>query len=875
MTAVELISHLKGLGVSLSVAEGRLVFDAPRGVIDEELRAQLVQNKQQLVTLLTQATSPGSQTTSISRSDRQSVVPVSPAQERIWTLSQLLPTSAVYNLPLVFRICGDLNVEALSKAVDFVCQRHEILRTRIATTTESVEQIIEDEPLGHLSLDDLAKLSDIEQQTAEDQIVDEIVRRPFNMSEGPLIRTHLIRLSNKECIFVLVMHHIISDGWSFNVYLEELQNAYNRADSDAVELQNLPFQYADYSAWKHELNKSEKLKHQLEYWSNKLGGNLAAPELPVAQENAYKNFKGCRITRTLSHELSQQVRELAVKNGIPVSTILLSLFKILLHAGSGQTDIVVCVPVIGRSMPGAGELIGCFSDIVLLRTDLSGTPSFDEIVARVRKTTSEAMDNCEVPMQLVLQQSEKLTRLPIRVMFNHAGTNQHSLNLDGLEVKSTPIHCGEVTFDLAMTSSESESTIDISFDYKDSLFRELTIEHLLDDFETLADQMCRYSTRTFASVINEFVPQDINITGRSNKSKQEQEPPSKSKDQYVAPQTASERKLVRIWESVFNLSPIGTNDHFFRLGGYSWLSFVVLAEIETAFQIKLPVATFETHQTVKQLAGHIDKCQSDSASISDQLHLPPHVKRWRILGPGGPGNYLFYSDITHDSKSGKTQIETRAQRFQTEYSSITTMEDMARRCIEEIKSMQPNGPYYLLGQVCGTNMAIEVGRLLIEAGEQVPLTAVFDASPQLVAKSVWNRYFKHSITLLRSGNISYLWRRMIPSIRYQFRRLLSRTKSSKLKNSASDANANKAAGEKSDSFSYTVVQSNYLPKTYPGRFVMFLSQEFASTPQGKSSLNSARSLAQERLEVVILPGDKRSEIMDTVYLPHLIAALDK
>lgn len=873
MTAVELISHLKELGVSLSVAEGRLVFDAPRGAIDDELRAQLVRNKQQLVTLLTQATSPESQTISISQSDRQSAIPASPAQERIWALSQLLPTSAVYNLPLVFRIRGALNVKAFSNAIDFVCQRHEILRTRFATTTELVEQIIEDEPFGHLSLDDLAELSNTEQQTRKDQIVNETVRRPFNMCEGPLIRTHLIKLTNSEYIFILVMHHIISDGWSFNVYLQELQIAYNQTNNYAGKLQELPFQYADYSVWKRELNKSEELKRQLEYWSDKLSGDLAAPELPVAHESAYKNFNGCRITRSLSRELSQQVRGLAVKNGIPVSTILLSLFKILLHAGSGQTDIVVGVPVIGRSMPGAGELIGCFSDIVLLRTDLSGTPSFDEIVARVRKTTSEAMDNCEVPMQLVLQQSEKLTRMPIRVMFNHAGKNQHSLSLDGLEVKSTPIHCGEVTFDLAMTSSESESTINISFDYKDSLFRELTIEQLLDDFETLADRMGRYSTKTLTSVINEFVPQDINITGGSNKSKQKHR--SGSRDQYVAPQTPSERKLVRIWESVFNLKQIGTNDHFFRLGGYSWLSFVVLAEIETAFQVKLPIATFETHQTVKQLAGHIDKCQSDSASKSDQLHLPPHVKRWRILGPGGPGNYLFYSDIIHDSKSGKTQIETRAQRFQTEYSSITTMEDMARRCIQEIRSMQPNGPYYLMGQVCGTNMAIEVGRLLIEAGEQVPFTAVFDAPPQLVAKSVWHRYMKHSITLLRSGNINHLWGRMIPSIRYQFRRLLSKiTSSPKPNNSTSDTRVNPVAAENLDQFSYTVAQSNYLPKEYPGRLVMFLSQEFANTPQGKSSLNSARSLAQERLEVVILPGEKRSEIMHEEYLPHLIDALD-
>lgn len=871
MTVIELVSHLKDLGIGLSVVDQRLVFDAPRGAMNAELRDQLVQNKQQLISLLNTTSPSAAEAAPPTPSNRQPILQASPEQERIWALSQLLPSSAVYNLPLVFQMSGPLRLDNFAKAVDTVCQRHEILRTRFTTTKESVSQVIEDAPLSCLTLDDLTDLSSTEQHERKSEIIDKMVGQPFDMTSGPLVRTHLIKLSNTDSIFVLVMHHIISDGWSFNVYLEELQTAYNHTGTEEPELQQLPFQYADYSTWKHELNKSARVKRQLEYWSNKLHGDLPTLELPVTQQKTYKNLKSNRTTREFSSELSQKVRQLATEHGIPISTVLLALFKILLYSRSKQTDIMVCVPVIGRNTRGADKLIGCFSDIVLLRTNLNDTKSFDDFVARVRKTTSEAMDNCNVPMQLVMQQSETLTRLPIRVMFNHAGQNQYALNLNRLEVTNTPVHCGEATFDLAMLTTETDSLISISLDYKNSLFDELAIDHLLDDYETLASRLCSNSTDDIRTVVQEVVPPEINITGVAGRAKSGN--PPQAKHQYLAPQTSTERKLVRIWESVFNLKPIGTNDHFFRLGGYSWLSFVVLAEIEKTFDIKLPIATFETHQTVRELASHIDDFKVNAAASSSKQHVPADTKQWRTFGPGGPGNYIFYSDISQDQTTGKIEIETRAQRFHTEYSTTTTMEDMAKRCIEEMKLVQPEGPYNLVGQVCGANMAIEVGRLLIEAGEQVPFLALFDRQPQLLAKSVWHRYLQHGLTMLCSGNIVHLWHRMTPAIRHQIRRLSSKLTRNRTSSDASPS-TNVDATKPAEKFSYTVVQSNYLPKPYPGRFVMFLSEEFANTPEGKTSLHAAKSLANERLEVVVLPGKKQPGILDEEYLPQFIDALD-
>ncbi|HEU4561403.1 MAG TPA: condensation domain-containing protein, partial [Longimicrobium sp.] len=315
--------------------------------------------------------------------------PLSFAQERLWFIDRLEPGSAVYNIPVAWRLGSALDERALERALGEVVRRHEALRTTFRERDGSPVQVIA--PFGGFTLpaEDLSGVSDADREAEARRRATEEAMRPFDLAAGPLFRAVLLRLDEESHVLLLSMHHIVSDGWSLGVLFGELSALYAayREERESP-LPELAVQYADYAVWQREQLRGEMLGRQLSYWRERLAGAPELVELPTDHPRpAVQTFRG-RIERIeLPGELLERLRALGRREGATLYMVVLSAFQVLLSKYSGSEDIVVGSPVAGRTRDEVAGLIGFFVNTLVLRTDLGGDPGFREVLRRVREAT--------------------------------------------------------------------------------------------------------------------------------------------------------------------------------------------------------------------------------------------------------------------------------------------------------------------------------------------------------------------------------------------------------------------------------------------------------------------------------------------------------
>ncbi|MBC8096789.1 MAG: non-ribosomal peptide synthetase, partial [Akkermansiaceae bacterium] len=350
-------------------------------------------------------------------------IPLSFAQQRLWLVDQLEPNSALYNVPLALDLTGPLNPEALQSALDELARRHEILRTRFTCTDEVPVQIVEDH--GHLkmSLHDLSALEHSQRELEARRILHVEASRSFDLNSSQLTRATLIRLAPPRHWFLLNFHHIVSDEWSLKICLRELTSLYDSfRQGRRSELPELPIQYADFAVWQRERLQGRLLEKQLDYWSEQLRGNPPVLELPCDHpRGTVPTFRGSTLSRSLPQHLDAGLKAIAGRHGASLFMVLLAAFKTLLYRYTQQSDILVGSPIAGRNQLETEELIGFFVNTLVLRTDLSGDPTFEELLRRVRETTLEAYANQDLPFEKLveaLRPERTLNHNPFtRVMF--------------------------------------------------------------------------------------------------------------------------------------------------------------------------------------------------------------------------------------------------------------------------------------------------------------------------------------------------------------------------------------------------------------------------------------------------------------------------
>jgi len=428
---------------------------------------------------------------SIARNNSRGPAPLSFAQERLWFLDQYEPNSSVYNIPSALRLKGSLDVAAIRRSLDEIIRRHESLRTTFSIVDGEPVQVIAPSFELPVPVVDLSEYPEGQREQEARQIINTETREPFDLAQGPLFRSRLLRLGEDEHVLLMTMHHIVSDGWSMGVLFRELSVLYRAfVNGQPSPLLELPIQYADFALWQREWLKGEVLDRQLSYWKQQLGGIPAILNVPTDRPRpAVQSHRGGRQSFVLTKELTEHVKSLSRKEGTTLFMTLLAAFQTLLYRYTGQEDIVVGSPIANRNRIEIEGLIGFFVNTLVLRSSFSDNPTFRKFLARVRQTTLEAYEHQDLPFERLVEElkpDRNLSRSPLfQVMFVLHNAPSIALELDGLNVGRVRL-AGEATkFDLTLSISQVTEGLGASLQYNIDLFDSATIERMADHFQIL------------------------------------------------------------------------------------------------------------------------------------------------------------------------------------------------------------------------------------------------------------------------------------------------------------------------------------------------------------------------------------------------------
>ncbi len=479
-----------------------------RNIFEFPTIASLAVKIEQAMETNAMATSEGWEAPVIRPARRDQDLPLSFAQERLWFLDQLTPGSSAYNIAEAYRITGPLNLEAMERSLNEIARRHEVLRTTFATADAVPVQVIAPELKLSLTVVDLGHLPEAKRDAEVRRLAAEEARRPFDLTLGPLLRATALRLADEEHVALLTIHHIISDDWSTRVYLREMAILYDAFVAQKPSpLPDLPIQYADYASWQREWLRGEALEAQLSYWKRRLAGAPPILELPTDRPRpAVQSFRGASQSFVLTEKLSADLAGLSRQEGVTLFMTMLAAFQTLLYRYTGQDDICIGSPVSNRSRSELEGLIGFFVNILALRADLSGDPSFCELLLRVREMALEAYGRQDLPFEKLaheLQPERDLSRTPLfqvmLVMQNIPG-QPPELARRGLSLSSMKSPGGVAKFDLTLFITEAGGRLSGALNYNTDLFDGATIARMLDHFRNLLEAIVADPNRRIASL---------------------------------------------------------------------------------------------------------------------------------------------------------------------------------------------------------------------------------------------------------------------------------------------------------------------------------------------------------------------------------------
>ncbi|MDN3356432.1 non-ribosomal peptide synthetase [Actinomadura sp. DC4] len=421
--------------------------------------------------------------------DPEMPVPLSSAQRGLWFLDQLEPGRGDYVVPIALRLSGVVDVAALEEALSRLVARHEVLRTRFVADEAGQPYQVIDPPSPAV-----VEVGDVDEAMLTAR-VNAVAATPFDLANGPMLRTTLLRTSPAEAVLVICLHHIVFDGWSEAVFARELTALYTAATGGApATLPALPAQYGDHAAWQDGQLDGERFQGHLDYWRTRLAG-LQPLQLPTDRPRGpVRGGHGDAVTFDVPAGTVTALRGVATGLNASLFMVLTAAFQVMLSRYTGQTDIAVGTPVAGRNHSETEDLIGLFVNSLVLRTDLSGDPTFTELVERVRETALGAYDHQDLPFERLVEElapQRDLSRNPLfqAVLVLQTSAETEPWRLPGLTVEPAPVTGGLAKFDLNLSLSEVGDGLTGHFDYPTDLFDTTTVERMTGHFRTLLEQL--------------------------------------------------------------------------------------------------------------------------------------------------------------------------------------------------------------------------------------------------------------------------------------------------------------------------------------------------------------------------------------------------
>jgi len=706
--------------------------------------------------------------------------PMSSGQLSVWFGEQLAVGTAVNNVFFGVHLSGELNLSALDLSLRFVVDRHEALRTTFSSSGGRLVQFI-----GR-TRPPIRELIDLSERSTADLVQDayalacQEVSKPFDLERGPLVRLVLVRLTPESHIMLVILHHIICDGWSLGLFANELATCYAFFSSgESRALPPVPVQYSDFASWQRKWLASEDFERQLSYWIRRLDGANMMLDLSADRIRPFEpSLAGFRQTRRVPEDLVRQLKAVARRHDATLFALLLTVFQVVLCQYTGKMDIIVGTPVAGRNSVEWENVIGLFANMVVVRTDLSGDPAFPELLRSVRNAVIDALANQDVPFGRLVEAvhpSRSLAQNPIfQVSFSSVKVAAPWKNLGALKVSPYIVQPSAVPFDLSLSSIEEPGdTWWISADYRTDLFDYDQISWLLDDYiqrlSCVAERPeLRLSElrRPRGRPVTGRATDRLGISGEVEASKSLSTSLIETKVPLPTARTRlpghiTEEVLADLWAKVLGKRPPAETSNFFDIGGHSLLAAYLASEVSSVYGTNFPVSLIFQEPTIKAMARRLRAsvhATSSVVSIQNDGSLPPFfcggsirefVDLSRALGPDQP---FFQLDV----------FALQQQKAFTRQPLYTSVSSLAARFLQDILSIQPSGPYFLGGMCDGGIVALEIALQLQAQDREVAMLAEFDTP----VKGYWRKrpvdWVMHGSSLIYSG-------RLIPRMREHLR----------------------------------------------------------------------------------------------------------
>jgi thioesterase domain-containing protein/acyl carrier protein len=784
--------------------------------------------------------------------EKNGKIPLSLAQERLWLLEQLNSGSTAYNVPYALYLEGELNQSALEQSLNTIWQRHEALRTSFQEVEGKPVQLIAPAKTLTIPIIELQGLPENERNSKIEYLVKEEARCPFNFSRDSLFRSSLLKLGEREHILLLTFHHIVFDASSDLVLFRELSALYEAfCAGQPSPLPELLIQYSDFAIWQKQWLKGDFLDLLLNYWQEKLNG-LETQQLPIDYLASRQNRKGSGgQSLLLLPSLVEQVNALTKEEGVTPFITFLSVFKVLLYYYLNREDIFVCTPTANRNRSEIQKQIGYFSNLLIQRTDLSGNPSFQEILARVRKGSSGAYAHQDLPIQLLVSELNLVNVSLSQILFGLDDFVERPNKLGNLNLKFLEEQRG-TEFDWFLSLQPEEGTLKAVWKYNRELFEDSTIIQLLEHYQTVLERIVADPEQPISELLplSETQKQEILVKLEQSRQLSVQQNKPQNQKNYRKPRNNLEQKLAEIWQQVLGIEKISITDNFFELGGKSLLAIRLINQIEEQLALKLPFSTLVKAPTIEELAQIISQDEVSSpwtpivalqsqGSKTPLFFLPPAActaMHFAQVAPYFAPEYPIYA------------LEQLGLDGQQE--PHQTVEEMASYYIEQIQTIQPNGPYFLLGRCMGGIVAFEMALQLQAKGEKIALLGIIDTqSPPRLQKRDFKYYLKEIYPRLK-----YYWQNPKFLVDFISSRIIE-LKQKVVPSNPQDIYIQKVMD------THTKARKQYIPKRiYQGRIDLFKNDEASMDVQAKWA-----ELTTEGFNEHIIEGDHQTMLEE----PHV------
>jgi amino acid adenylation domain-containing protein len=496
VTTPAFLSHLRELDVVLRVEGGQLQVSAPKNALTPELRKQLAVRKSDIVSFLSDHKKSQSDIPAIEKAPRDATSSLSFAQTRLWFLEQLAPGSSAYIIPLGARLRGKLDLDLVNRSLSEIVRRHEVLRSTFPSVNGLPSLVIQpSEPIS-VQFSDLTELVQEERESKVLEIASAAFKEPFDLANGPLLRARLLLMNEDDYALLLTVHHSVFDEWSVGVFWREFSSLYCAfREGKPSPLPELQIQYSDFAAWQRRYMEGSGRESHLAFWRRQLEDCLPILDLPADWTRSnLPERRSATKTLTIDSKVCESLKSLSQCEGASLFMILMAAFNVLLYRLTGQNDILLGTPIAGRHRIECEEMIGFFVNTVVIRTRLTGTDAFHDLLVQVRNTTLDAHSHQDMPFEELvdaLHIPRDISRTPLfQVFFNHLNVPTSGVEIPGVKIETTGDFDVGSKFDLTLYSIEVNGSLHLRALYDADLFEGQRMECLLEQYAFLLEQMC-------------------------------------------------------------------------------------------------------------------------------------------------------------------------------------------------------------------------------------------------------------------------------------------------------------------------------------------------------------------------------------------------